>query len=624
MSEAQTKDVDTEPQADWADTLQRQSVVKAKSVLEPLQEDPEFPSDSKEITSLATKTRRRKGKNKNAPPQSETKKKKKKISERPHSKEQTDNESVSSKDVVLSSGKPLNSNKSSPPQIRTSLASERTLSSVGESSTDAPSSSISYSRVVEGTNFIKPPYVMKRSSFVSSALSRDTLASSAYNLIAYKMDEFESDFAKRKSRAMSDIRQDLGLDFGRRLGSDACESDSFSRGPTKRGPDRHRKPLNKEIQEFVLTAQELYNTPMPPHLQGRVRKSHYPIKHLDASFKRSPSKVRGGLVDDEPNIPVIRSVSPPPQRGPRGSGFVNQLSKTSNLVLPKQTTSIPKPVTIPPDALGGLEEEIDDALSDIKVKITRRESEESKFNFYECKAILEPISKRRKDLRERDQFRAQLADFRRLSKTAETSYLANLDMMAQARLPFKEDCRSVFRTQRIPTLRRSPAYIVYPVPLDQCISSSGSVPSNHIGSKISLPMDSVSTDRSTHRISSMVYDVIYQHQRIQHVSHVPNEEKEGYGSLRVDSLKIGSPRFYPWAPFNQELVREMRCRVLQAALNMDHAHLNRKALASLVLQAERKKEERGSSLVSKPKKLRPFTKCKKVATNSVVAPKKAN
>ncbi|RUS71925.1 hypothetical protein EGW08_020318 [Elysia chlorotica] len=151
--------------------------------------------------------------------------------------------------------------------------------------------------------------------------------------------------------------------------------------------------------------------------------------------------------------------------------------------------------------------------------------------------------------------------------TSETSHIAPVDVTAQGRQPYLEGrsnqhCRSSFRTQRIPVLRKSPAHILKPIPTgyiappNYCPTlSDSSTPASSVSSAGSK--DSVTRSTLSKSTSSESGDYLL----------------DGYGrstisrprSVRIDQHGLGAPRFYPWAPFNPQLVSAVRCYVMRAA-----------------------------------------------------------
>ncbi|GFR78872.1 hypothetical protein ElyMa_004005900 [Elysia marginata] len=577
-----------------------------------------------------------------------------------------------------------------------SLISDDSYSSSYDSSTDLSTNTSIMTGETDSGSYVKPVY-LQNSNLGSMVMSRDSLASRAYSMIALKFvgsEDHREPIGKylghkekgdipdghRRRHAVSEAGRDA--DAGIKFNSNVSETGTVAQQRTRLEFFGHRKttPLVQKIDTYVLNVPQLYDNHIATQVRGRpdVKKSGKSTVSLTGLASAS-GVLRSVSQPDRP-LPVLRSV---PSTYSHHAHFSWQKPLTSTT---KVSKSIPSRISANdlnskrlPDLTGATsKEELARAQSDMKIKITTRNSikrisdDNSRFNYYNANII--PLHKLGDDQNESLKRRAELEAKRKLSKTVETSHVVSVDHVSQERQFFKEECRSAFKHQRIPTLRRSPAYILDRRPLGYSLlpcsnrssmkggfgpsfvgsttvrntiphrlyCTSGSMPRGSYSTSGSMPHGSYSTSGSMPRGSystsgPMPCGLYYTSGSMPNVYkvmktrlHQPSQlledswwEKGSFGSLRVDQLGIGSPRFYPWAPYNQQLIDDVRCRVLRWAHLPKLPHKPRKALSFAVYEPDQDEEDKEKSkptLKMKCKFSKPLRKgavFKKESTNSV-------
>ncbi|GFO45871.1 hypothetical protein PoB_007237600 [Plakobranchus ocellatus] len=187
-------------------------------------------------------------------------------------------------------------------------------------------------------------------------------------------------------------------------------------------------------------------------------------------------------------------------------------------------------------------------------------------------------------IREYQKFDSNLHKKNLLSSTKETSHDFGLDVNTASRHAHKEDTHSAFQTARICTLRRSPAYIKWP---------SAPRPADGVGTSGLTPQAShrpVGAGRPTTRqaapkvatVCGIAQDQEFILWAVREGTLHPWWAYQTHGSVRVDQHCKGAPRFYPWAPFNPDLIADVRCQVLKSALGPPLPHLNPRALGPIM------------------------------------------
>ncbi|GFO15740.1 hypothetical protein PoB_004224500 [Plakobranchus ocellatus] len=144
---------------------------------------------------------------------------------------------------------------------------------------------------------------------------------------------------------------------------------------------------------------------------------------------------------------------------------------------------------------------------------------------------------------------------KRFTLTKETGHRKDLDINRWARILTAQDSHTTFTTARIPTLRRSPAHINWPV-RERLLT-----PRLRKSSSPSSP----TPNTSAINVSSSV--LLRKHSG--HRRAFPER-----GTVRVDQHNVGTPRFYHWAHSNNYLVKLVRQTVLHNAEKLSLPHLS--------------------------------------------------
>lgn len=449
-------------------------------------------------------------------------------------------------------------------------------------STFADSSSYQSSTTASGNvSYIKPPYIIDRASNISSLMiSQDELTSSAYNVIAMKYGRNKETpgkagwFSLHKQRPAFPLMEsivtprsssnvsEIGHVFPRRTHLECTEY-------------RRKTPLAEKVSEFVGKTPEMYDSRVASEVYERSQ--IYAPKLQSRSFIRmSPhSEALQRLKEAGAQIPVLKTVSSArvsfAERG-------HDHSLTSNVLFLKRDpnqSSIKS--SISQDDQRGRKsetpskEDLSPILADIKVKITSDFEKSSyvgsKFNNFTANIVPGVQVKEKGKWAPAVHFTHK----KHPRKTTETNYLFTLDALSQARQPFRDDCRSAFRNQRIPTLRRSPAYILCQkyTSMDSGFSTPTTKESSELTPSAKARVTETSALYMSDSVRGSIGDIYIVDKSLSQYMPcprlVPCWKQGSFSHVRIDQLGIGAPRFYHWAPFNERLVQEIRCRIQKLA-----------------------------------------------------------
>lgn len=194
--------------------------------------------------------------------------------------------------------------------------------------------------------------------------------------------------------------------------------------------------------------------------------------------------------------------------------------------------------------------------------------------------------------------RDQLALQRRLSYTETTSHTCCLDPQAMMRFPHTQDSHIAFSQSRIPTLRRSPAYVCP----QKCAPGSSSDTADCLqtadrdkffyqsrasivlGTRPGRPFGNPSlssmskSDKSLMGLSTPgasyanVRETVSFAKKPSLLWKLPSLKRSCY--VRIDQNNLGTQRFYPWAPFNPAQVRRVHQNVIQRSQQPWLPHLH--------------------------------------------------
>ncbi|GFR84610.1 hypothetical protein ElyMa_006005200 [Elysia marginata] len=454
--------------------------------------------------------------------------------------------------------------------LERSQSSIETLNSRRESVSD--SSSVSLNLNAGSGLYLKPPYILDGDSNISSlSVSRDCLASSAYDMIAFKFEENEprqqtsirslghstaGDTLSVSQRRRQTLPEDLrDTCMGVRRGSSIMTSAFPQRTKLDFGGHRNPPPLTKEIDRYVLRAPQLYDSSIAAQIWGTsgAQKSSKPgVSFTEVDVE---SEVLRSVKQAEMPIPILRSVS---STRPQPSDPNIKYAATSPKEFPLKAASprTSTDLTQPPskDMAAISTEDFGAHPSELKVKIT----------------------------------------------TGNTPKRDSRDMLAY-KFSFAES-RSIFRNQRIPTLRRSPAYIVSWTRPSGYTTAAISARNSLKG--IGTPMGSSTSALTSTTVSRATVHEVWK-DRLQQLRNIPvvvRLENGSFGYVRVDTIGLGSPRFYHWAPYNEKLIQDVRCRVKRSALWQSTPYLHRTQLCCIVPTVEESKP----ATTAKKKKIKPI------------------